>query len=359
MLEFTHGQIVAMADYLSKNKISTKGTTVTELFLLFYNHGGNLQDIGVSTKGCSFEESDIQQGFSGKIYAMTSEEKTQEDSGFFRGFKIFSLPEKEEKKEEENDEYFTGICQAWLTRNGNVLLLDAKGRYSFHTPELELIRECSYSEGNYIVSCNPLQIKIERTTSNHLSDFLYYASGEKEFPTWYFIKSITVMKDDSNYRWETGSNGGDYSFSLVRNWYCAKINGKWQFAHIDSHSTSADFSFDELNGDFQSDLGMLILSNTSDQSTFQSQAGIEWDGREKYYQSEEVLEKFATMSSFGDMWSSQCEYIPSRWGLIGDSLEAYTSPALTFSDKKEIVQRLHELGVTKKSIRKSHKSNRR
>lgn len=228
------------------------------------------------------------------------------------------------------------MSKTWLTKNGNVLLLDAKGHYSFHTPELVFIRECSQSEGNWIVSNNPTQVDIHCKLH---SEFAEYCAGTKKFPTWHFIKSIKVIEDDSNYRWETSNNGGNYSFSERHNWYCAKINGEWKFAFTVSHHTSAEFSFDELNGTFQSGLQTLTLYNTEECDYFWTQSGT----------IEEVLEKLATMSSFEHMWNSQFEHIPSQWD---ETDEAYTSPALTFSDKKGIVTRLREIGVTKEQVRR-------
>ena len=127
------------------------------------------------------------------------------------------------------------------------------------------------------------------------------------------------------------------------------------FAFVERHTTSADFAYDEIKGEFQQDLGTLYLSNTENQNFYQSQAGIEWKDGEKFYTSSEVLEKIENMSSFSDLWNEMFDYIPSKW----DEDEEFVKKALSFSDKKRIITLLKKLGVEKvKPSKKSPRGNR-
>lgn len=232
-----------------------------------------------------------------------------------------------------------------LTNGGNLFRFHPSNKFYFQKPNGEFIREVSDSEAEFLCQ-NCLEVDV------------HFPNEHPEFlPTWHFVKSIQVVQDNSNYRWETSNNGGNYSFQTYHNWYVAKYpNGEWKFAFVEKHTTSAEFGYDELNGRFQQDLGYLCLSNVADnKGQYQSQAGIEWIGGEKFYSSEEVLEKVGTMSSFEDMWTEQYEYIPSRW----DKDEAEIVVGLSFSLKKKIITRLKELGVTRQDKKPSLRGQRR
>lgn len=218
----------------------------------------------------------------------------------------------------------------FLTNGGNLLRFHPTKKFYFQKPDGEFIREVSDSEAQYLCQ-NCLEIEVYNTHEH-----------PEFFPTWYFVKSIQVIQDNSNYRWETCNDGGNYSFKTYHDWYVAKYpNGEWKFAFVERHSTSADFEYDDLVGRFQSDLGELHISNGMGCPTYSSQRGIEWKDGEKFYTSSEVLEKIATMSSFEDMWNEEYEFIPSRWDEGEEGAEI--RKALSFSDKKDIITRLKEL----------------
>ena len=154
---------------------------------------------------------------------------------------------------------------------------------------------------------------------------------------WHFIKSVCVERDESNYKWETSSNGGNYSFYTYNDWYVSQFpNGEWKFAYIQRRSTSADFSYDEINGTFQQNLNCFVLTNTVGFKTYQVSMSED---------EEEVLEKVAVMGSFKDLWDELFEYIPSRYNR--DCGGYYSGRALSFSDKKEIVRILRVLGCVR------------
>lgn len=233
------------------------------------------------------------------------------------------------------------MFKTYLTKGGNILLHDVKGRFSFHTPELDFIREVSQGEGEWILSNHPVEIEILRQ-ENH---FDLHISGNSEFPIWHFIKSVCVQDDYTNFKSETCNNGGNYSFHTFHDWYVAKYpNGEWKFAFVERHSTSADFSYTELGGNFDPNPGTLYLTNAN-MATYSMGCSSHDD----------VLEKIGTIASFSDLWSEMYEYIPSKWD---DEDEGYIKPALFFSDKKEIITRLKELGVEKVKPLKSPRGNR-
>jgi hypothetical protein len=253
--------------------------------------------------------------------------------------------------------------KTWLTKGGNILLKDVDGKYSFHNSELNFLREVSKSEGDYLVSTEPVEIIVQ---AGLYSKFTEFCIGIGDFPIWIFIKSIHVTQDNSNYRWETCNNGGDYSFQTYHDWYVAQYPDRtWRFAYVETHYTSAEFSYDELTGSFQQDMGNLHLSNVKDGKCYYSQAGVEWIDGEKLYTSTEVLEKIGEISTFEHMWKSEYVYYSSKFE--DDNYESFpiSSPALTFSDKKEIVRMLKNLGVDLRQGYRRHKrigfrkSNRR
>lgn len=220
--------------------------------------------------------------------------------------------------------------KCFLTNGGNLLRFHPCKKFYFQKPNGEFIREVSNSEAEYL-----RQVCLE-------TDVYFQPEHPAFLHTWYFIRSIQVIQDNSNYRWETSCNGGNYFFKTYHDWYVAKYpDGKWKFAFVEKYSTSADFSYDEIEGKFQQDLGTLYLSNAANALSYKSQKGIEWKDGEKYYTSSEVLEKIATMSSFKHLWNEIFEYIPSKWD--EEEEEGFVRKALSFSDKKEIITRLKEL----------------
>lgn len=225
--------------------------------------------------------------------------------------------------------------QTYLTKNGNILLRDVNGKFSFHTPSLAFIREVSEEEGEYIISNKPTEIDVICKLHD---DFTDYCAGLGEFPTWHFVKSVLVMQDNTNYKAELSSNGGCYAFQIWHDWFVAKYpDGSWKFAYVERHDTSAEFSFDELTGQFQSDLGWVCLSNVAgNQGQYHSQRGICWKEGEKNYTVETVLEKIAIFSTFEQMWNQQYE-------IFDGEEESAIFPALSFKDKREIIAKLQEL----------------
>lgn len=249
---------------------------------------------------------------------------------------------------------FLNEHKTYLTNGGNLLRFHPKfQKYYFQKPSGEFIREVSDSEGEYL-SQQCLKIEIQGNVEH------------PEFPTWIFIKSIQVIQDNSNYRWETCNNGGNYSFQVYHDWYVAQYpDGSWKFAYVETYATSAEFEYDELAGSFQQDLGYICLSNAVNNPQYKTQGGKSWDGEFVNYSVDEVLEKIATISAFKEMWNEQHCYYPSKFEDDNYESEPSYSPALSISDKKEIVSVLKNLDVDLRQGYRHHKrigfrkSNRR
>lgn len=235
--------------------------------------------------------------------------------------------------------------KTFLTNGGNLFRFHPleKGFY-FQRPNGDFLRQVSNDEAEFL-SANCLEISIGELP--HVTFF----------PQWIFWKSIQVVQDNSNYRWETSCNGGNYSFQTYLDIYFAKFpNGEWKFAFIERHSTGAEFSYDELAGQFQSNLGELIFSNVLDGPYYHTQGAVTWKNEEISYRSEEILEKYAHFASFSDLWGQKFDYIPSKWD---NEDEGFTKSALTFSDKKEIVRLIGEFGTPRSKFRRTTGRNRR
>lgn len=335
--QFTHGQIVAMADYLHGKGVNTKETT--QIFFLYIKNGGSLEDIGLFSKRCSIQESDFQIGFSGSFYVMSEDEKKKEGPGFSRGYK---LVERKRMKDYhllaeaygDCSDYPNPSCGGFLTKNGNILLSEGR-RHAFFTSSGEFIREVSENEAKYLSTMCP-------TVVVHWG---YQPQWPEEFPVWHFIKRIQVLEDESSFKPGTCNNGGDYSFQTYHDWFVVKYpDGEWKFAFVESFETSADFQYDQLTNSFQQNLGSVWIANgTGECPKYRSQDGISYEKGNTIYDKYEMLEKVGEISTFEHLWNEIYEYIPPR----DEGGKAKLDLALSLSDKKKIISRLKELGVTR------------
>lgn len=232
--------------------------------------------------------------------------------------------------------------ELYLTRNG-LLYSDGgyNARHAFYTNTGEFLRQCSNDEFNHLINEVGLpRINFEPTGGSQSFQIFNQASEElamklgDNMPVWTFLTSILVKDDMSNYKSETCNNGGNYSFHTYHDWYVAQYpDGKWRFMVVTLHSTSAEFSYDELNGSFQTGLNELVAINCIDSQSWTTQTG----GKDQY----EVLEKIGEFAGFSDMWDEMYHYIPSKYDMY--EIEK-RQPALSISNKKKILTKLFELG---------------
>lgn len=229
-------------------------------------------------------------------------------------------------------------CAGWLTFNGNILLAN-QDKFAFFTPEGKFIREVTAEQGKDLSAKCPLVI-------------VFWPNQPKwpeTFPVWHFVESVLVTKDYTNYKESKSNNGGNYSFFTYHDWYVAQYpDGKWRFAMIESYRTSSEFLFDELKDNFETKLSTLHLKNTSSKINYLTEVH---DNRD-----ESVLEEIGCFGTFRDLWFEIREIIPSRWGNISINEMPQIISALSISDKKRIIQKLKNLGVTKTT---THKNKRR
>lgn len=222
-----------------------------------------------------------------------------------------------------------------LTEGGNLLRFhETLKKPYFQSPRGEFLRECSNDEFDWLCREGVL---VETWDAR-------FEDEPKEFPAWHFLKSVRVMDDFTDYQAGTSSNVGNYSFNHFHDWYVAKYpDGKWKFSFVENYSTSAEFNFDELAGKFQSDLGEIYLSNCRSQDSYRTQIGRIWDEESECwtYSVPEVVEKIGTISDFNHLWNEFYHYLPSK---IGMHEEEKHYPALSLTDRKEIVSILKELG---------------
>lgn len=214
----------------------------------------------------------------------------------------------------------------FLTENGNILVV--ADRPFFINPKQEFLREVSLSECEFLQTVC-MEIEPKGITIN-LPEF---------YPQWLPLKSIKMVDDYSRYKPETSCNGGDYSFHEYFDWYVAQFpNGEWKFGFVHRHVTSSEFSYDELTGTFQNDLGYINLTNTNTGESYRTQT-FEWDDEgNRLYSQDEVFEKIGNVSDFSHLWQSEygCD----------DGISEISEPALTISEKKEIIITLKNLGMT-------------
>jgi hypothetical protein len=224
-----------------------------------------------------------------------------------------------------------------LTDGGNLLRHCELGWY-FQKPNGEFLREVSENEATFLAK------------NGHEIDFHFPNEHPNEFPVWKFLKSILVCDDYTNYRESMSNNGGSYSFYTFQDWFVGTVNGKTVFRYVERHTTSAEFLYDELNNQFQQDLGAFHVCNVNTPTWYNTQCQY-WDDelQENVYDVFEVLEKISEVGTFEQLWKSQYEYIPSQFDDMGhyihEPLTSEISIGLNLSTKKEIIEKLKDFGV--------------
>jgi hypothetical protein len=221
--------------------------------------------------------------------------------------------------------------QFFLTENGNILASNGE-KHCFCTPSMQLHREVANDEFNHLMNCNLLQFHPIGT---------YNVPPLSNLPVWHKLISILVVDDDTDYKWQTCNNGGNYGYSTHVNVYCTKYpNGEWKFACLNIHETTAEFGFDQLSGHFQSDCKWLTLCNVEGQPSFYT-----W----LHEDTEDVLEKYAISISFEEILKLQYVYYPSR---DEENIDPQYSPAVKYADIKSILSKFKELGIDRKKLSK-------
>ena len=190
-----------------------------------------------------------------------------------------------------------------ITQNGNFLRHNTEtDRFYFQTPSGTLLREVTHCEAEEL---GPKLLYAEVPDLNpHL-----------ELPVWEFLFSTQVCDDFSNYQANTSRNGGNYSFHEHAAIFTANVNSIRKFRVLFYYSTSAEFEYDELNGEFQTGLAVRFVLNSNNQFRLETKSDSDF-----------MLEQISQEMSVEDILKLECHYIPS-W-LDEDDTER-TVPALS------------------------------
>lgn len=243
--------------------------------------------------------------------------------------------------------------QFFLTKSG--ILATSENKSAFFTNTGDFIRGCSYDESNYLIK----EVCLREIEFKGLLNFSELGKWivNPEIPKWHFLKTIETCQDDSSYRSGTSCNGGDYSYTQYADFFAMKtLSGDWKFAKVEHGGTSAEFSYDELAMSFQTDLGSITVENCEGKIRYRTQTYREEWGMAD---TSEVLEKLGSVIPFEEMWNAEFEYIDQS-DVEPEEDRSYTSNALSFSDKKQILSKLKELGWEKpKNEKRKRNAGRR
>lgn len=136
--------------------------------------------------------------------------------------------------------------KTFLTKTG--ILASNNNQAAFFTNSGDFVRECSYDEFLYLTEEKELP---EITHVDIHAVLLYRELNLKltTLPKWKFLFSSEDV-DDTNYKWETCNNGGDYSNTDRHNYFVRLNGGKVEFACLTESYSSAEFH-QTWNGSYQ------------------------------------------------------------------------------------------------------------
>lgn len=139
-----------------------------------------------------------------------------------------------------------------LTRNGNLVvpITNPNGGEVVHcyaTPEGEFLRECTYEE---VLHLQSVCMWIRPANNHQLINWAKFPINGS-MPQWHLLGSFRIEEDYTNFKPETGSNGGDYGYWKNCDVYGSSWLGYVQLRTVIRHGTTADFDYDVLTGQFQ------------------------------------------------------------------------------------------------------------
>lgn len=212
-----------------------------------------------------------------------------------------------------------------ITNSGNLLRHCDLGWY-FCKPSGEFLREATQQEADFL------------STQCAEIDMHFPPEHPYFFPKWEFVTSVRTLADYRSFKPETSSNGGNYAFYEGEDWFVAVLpDGLPVFRYVHTYSTSAEFDYDDFTGKFQR---TEILKVANALRAYATQKG-----------GTAVLEQISQVGEFPYLWNASCETLLDY---EGDRSTSY----LSFSEKKEIISKLKELGIQKdgKRTRRRHSS---
>lgn len=111
------------------------------------------------------------------------------------------------------------------------------------------------------------EVFIERHDPHSLeirTRLLYHKLTTMKIPMWHYLWQ-TKVDDYTHYKAGTCNNGGDYSYHEYKDFFIRCIDSQrrgrrlWEVRVLKTYSTSAEFSYDELNQSFQSNLQQVEI----------------------------------------------------------------------------------------------------
>ena len=228
--------------------------------------------------------------------------------------------------------------KTYLTRNG--LLASDGVRHFFLKNTFDFVRMCGTDEFDYLTNT----IGLVEISGTHKGRCIPLVTDLPFVSKWHHLAEIVVNIDENNFKPETSNNVVNYRFTTYRDFWTRKVEDVWQFCYLDRVATSADFSHDELTGNFTNQLTTLMIQDTTVQKSYV----VERDYSECYRL--EVLEKLAKMISPPHMLETQKVY-------IAPGGEAHWAPAFTDDEKQALLTRL-DLIVKAYETAKRHHSRR-
>lgn len=221
------------------------------------------------------------------------------------------------------------MTRIFLTRTG-LLATNHKADNSlvnaaFFTNEGRFVRQSTISEAIYLVEEIELQ-PIKLIPYKEETDLAGFMCSKLGMPKWEHVISVRVTDD-----------------SKTLNWFvCTMPNGEHQFRVVTTYSTSAELEFDQLSGAFEQGLGKLIIENAQAKFTTLTSRNKDGDIEDHYVMLEEISEP----CTFADMWNQKYLYVPSQEDVYPGTNE-YIRDAFTFTQRKEIVSKLRDLGLSR------------
>lgn len=225
--------------------------------------------------------------------------------------------------------------EAFLTNNGNIAVVvkeeDKVVYCAFISPKGEWLREATGNEVANVAYGNRLPLADLQMVREFFDEVL-----PQHAPTWEFMGSIRIEEDYSSYKPETSCNGGDYAFYTSLDIYHATINGKAVIRGVTRYSTSAEFSYDELNGSFQTNLTNCEVLNTNYQyiigsEVFSKTASYDSQGYDTCF-----LEQISQVYKLEDIYNLTCEVIEKdeegeiqEWECFPENLDDVVAKLIT------------------------------
>ena len=128
----------------------------------------------------------------------------------------------------------------WLTNHGNILA-KKDDQFAFFSANGTFLRECTEKDAIWLTQ------DCHKISSDTLEQSLNWPN---KMPFWHYLLSFRCTEDFTNYKPETGCNGGDYAIFTDIDILIAETPKGWEFRTVSLYSSSAEFRMDELTGGY-------------------------------------------------------------------------------------------------------------